>query len=87
MMGGAEMAIIRSAALSTLMTMVLAGCAALGVREPLKVSLAGIEPLEGAGMEARFLARIRVQNPNDAPIAYDGLSVDVELNGGASRAA
>ena len=32
-------------------------------------------------MEARFLARIRVQNPNDAPIAYDGVSVDVELNG------
>jgi LEA14-like dessication related protein len=45
------------------------------------VSLAGIEPLEGAGMEVRFLARIRVQNPNDAPIVYDGLAVDVDLNG------
>jgi LEA14-like dessication related protein len=75
------MTIIRSAALSTLGVIALAGCAGLGVREPVKVSLAGLEPLEGAGMEARFLARIRVQNPNDAPIAYDGVSVDVELNG------
>src|SRR5262249_32899484 len=49
--------------------------------EPLKVSLAGVQPLEGAGMEARFLAGIRVQNPNDALITYDGLAVDVELNG------
>jgi LEA14-like dessication related protein len=72
---------IRSAALTALLAIALAGCAGLGLHEPLKVTLAGVEPLEGAGMEARFLARMRVQNPNDAPIAYDGLSVDVELNG------
>jgi len=71
--------ILRPAALAALVAIALAGCA--GLREPLKVSLAGVEPLEGAGMEARFLARIRVQNPNDAPIAYDGVAVDVELNG------
>ena len=57
------------------------GCA---TREPLKVSLAGIAPLEGAGMQTRFMARIRVQNPNDTPVAYDGLSVEVELNGRSS---
>jgi LEA14-like dessication related protein len=73
--------LIRSAALTALVAIALAGCAGLGLPEPLKVSLAGVEPLTGAGMEARFLARIRVQNPNDAPIAYDGLAVDVELNG------
>ncbi len=27
------------------------------------------------------MARIRVQNPNGTPVAYDGLSVEVELNG------
>ena len=59
----------------------LAGCAGLGGVEPLKVNLAGLEPLEGAGMEARFLARLRVQNPNDQPLAYDGVAVDVDLNG------
>lgn len=32
-------------------------------------------------MEARFLARIRVQNPNGAPIACNGLHLEVDLNG------
>jgi LEA14-like dessication related protein len=69
---------VRSAALATLVAITLVGCAS---REPLKVSLAGVESLKGAGMEARFLASLRVQNPNDAPIVYDGLSVDLDLNG------
>jgi LEA14-like dessication related protein len=73
--------IVRSAVLTALVAIAVAGCAGLGLHEPLKVSLAGLEPLEGAGMEARFLARLRVQNPNDSPVVYDGLSVDVELNG------
>jgi LEA14-like dessication related protein len=70
--------VARSAALAALLGLALIGCA---TREPLKVSLAGIAPLEGAGMETRFMARIRVQNPNDTPVAFDGLSVEVELNG------
>jgi len=61
--------IARSAALTVLASVALTGCFGLGLHEPLKVSLAGVEPLKGAGMEARFLARLRVQNPNDAPIA------------------
>jgi LEA14-like dessication related protein len=72
-------ATLRPVALTALLALALAGCA--GLREPLKVSLAGVDRLEGAGMEARFMARMRVQNPNDAPIAYDGVAVDVELNG------
>lgn len=74
------MPIAHRGALGVLLVVALAGCAGLGLREPVRVSLAGLEPLEGAGMEARFLARIRVQNPNEAPIAYDGLSVEVDLN-------
>jgi LEA14-like dessication related protein len=70
--------VARSTALTALLGLALIGCA---TREPLKVSLAGIAPLEGAGMETRFMARLRVQNPNETPIAYDGASVDVELNG------
>jgi LEA14-like dessication related protein len=75
------MSAIRRAALVGLAVSALAACAGLGLREPVRVSLAGLEPLAGAGMEARFVARIRVQNPNEAPIAYDGLSVEVDLNG------
>jgi LEA14-like dessication related protein len=70
---------IRPVALTALLALALVGCS--GLREPLKVSLAGVDRLEGAGMEARFMARMRVQNPNDAPIVYDGVAVDVELNG------
>ena len=45
------------------------------------MNLAGLESLPGEGMEARFLARIRVQNPNDVSIAYNGLSAELDLNG------
>jgi LEA14-like dessication related protein len=64
-----------------LMALEVAGCAGFGLREPLRVSLAGLEPLSGAGMEVRFLAKIRVQNPNDGAVAYDGVTVEVDLNG------
>jgi LEA14-like dessication related protein len=68
---------IRPVALTALLALV--GCS--GLPEPLKVSLAGVDRLEGAGMEARFMARMRVQNPNDAAIVYDGVAVEVDLNG------
>ncbi|HXJ78641.1 MAG TPA: LEA type 2 family protein [Candidatus Methylomirabilis sp.] len=70
---------IRRAALVALVGVVLAACA--GLREPLRVNLAGVESLPGEGMEARFLARIRVQNPNDVSIRYSGLSAELDLNG------
>jgi LEA14-like dessication related protein len=59
----------------------LAGCAGLGLREPLNVNLVGLDPLEGQGMEARFAAQIRVQNPNDTPIDYNGVSLTLDVRG------
>jgi LEA14-like dessication related protein len=32
-------------------------------------------------MELRFLCKLRVQNPNDAPIEYDGIYLDLEVRG------
>jgi len=72
---------MRPAALTALLAIALAGCVSLGLSEPVKVTLAGIEPLEGEGLEARFLAKIRLQNPNDKPVTFDGCAVDVDLNG------
>lgn len=72
---------IRRVALVALVAAVMAACAGIGLREPLRVSLAGLESLPGEGLEARFLARIRVQNPNDVAIAYSGLSAELDLNG------
>ena len=57
------------------------GCASLQGRDPLQVTVAGIEPLEGQGLEMRLLAKLRVQNPNDAPIDYNGVSVEMAVQG------
>lgn len=57
------------------------GCAGLLLREPLKVTVADVAPLPSEGLEARFQVTLRVQNPNDVAIRYDGLSVDLELAG------
>jgi LEA14-like dessication related protein len=72
---------VRRAALLVVAAFAIAGCAAMSLREPLRVNLAGLEPLAGEGLEARFMARVRVQNPNDASISYAGLSVEIDLNG------
>ena len=61
--------------------MLLQGCAGLQGRDPLKVSVAGIEPLKGEGMELRMLVKLRVQNPNDTPVDYNGVALDMEVRG------
>lgn len=60
---------------------VLAGCAQLPMSDPVKVSLVGIEPLPGQGLELRMAVKLRVQNPNEGPVDYDGVALDVELRG------
>jgi len=57
----------------------LGACAAMPGREPLQVSVAGIESLPGQGMELRMLVKLRVQNPNDAPLDYDGVYVKLDV--------
>jgi LEA14-like dessication related protein len=57
----------------------LAACAVLPGREPLQVNVAGIESLEGQGMEWRMLVKLRVQNPNDAPVEYDGAYLRLDV--------
>jgi LEA14-like dessication related protein len=58
-----------------------AACASLQTRDPLQVTVAGIEPLQGQGMELRLLVKLRVQNPNDAPIDYDGVALSMDVQG------
>ncbi len=59
----------------------LAGCATLGGTDALRVNVVGVEPLQGEGMELRFAVKLRVQNPNDLSVDFDGVAVDLELNG------
>jgi LEA14-like dessication related protein len=58
-----------------------AGCAGLALQEPLNVNLVGLEPIEGQGMEARFAATVRVQNPNETPIDFNGVSITLDVRG------
>jgi LEA14-like dessication related protein len=58
-----------------------ASCATLQGRDPLQVTVAGIEPLQGQGLELRMLVKLRVQNPNDAPVDYNGVAVEMDVQG------
>ena len=57
----------------------LNGCASLPGREPVQVTVADIESLPGEGLEIRMLVKLRVQNPNDAPVEYDGVYVKLDV--------
>ena len=57
------------------------GCATLHFREPIDVNLAGLEPLQGEGLEFRMLLKLRIQNPNDAPLNYNGVSIRMDVQG------
>ncbi len=59
----------------------LAGCAGLPGHDPLRVTLAGVESLPGQGMEVRMAVKLRLQNPNDAPVQFNGASLNLELRG------
>lgn len=59
----------------------LAGCASLPTSDPLTVTVAGIEPLPGEGLELRLAVTVRVQNPNDVAVEYTGAALSLELNG------
>ena len=45
------------------------------------MNVVGVESLKGEGLELRFLIKLRVQNPNDSPIEYDGISIELDVNG------
>jgi len=62
-------------------SLILGGCAALQPREPLQVVMVGIEPLQGEGLELRMLVRLRIQNPNDLPLDFNGVSVRMDVQG------
>lgn len=59
----------------------MSGCASLTARDPVEAYVVGVEPLQGAGLELRMLVKLRVQNPNDAPIEYSGVSVSMDVLG------
>ena len=45
------------------------------------MTVAGIEPLQGEGFEMRMTVKLRVQNPNDAPVEYKGVALEMDVQG------
>lgn len=63
-----------------LLVLTLAACSSLIAHEPLQINLAGIQPLPSQGMELRFAVQLRVQNPNDSAIDFNGIALALEVN-------
>lgn len=61
--------------------LVLAGCAALQPNDPLRVEVVGIEPAESQGLELRLAIKLRIQNPNEGAVSFDGTALELDVNG------
>lgn len=69
-------------ALSLVLLVPMAACALFGGgRASPEVSLVDLRPLPSEGFEQRFVVTLRVVNPNDFPLAADGLDLTLEMNG------
>src|SRR4051812_27529634 len=80
--GGSPMpTLLRTPVSLMFVCLVAAGCASMKPRDPLQVTVAGIEPLQGQGMEMRLSVKLRVQNPNDLPVDYNGVAVQMNVQG------
>ncbi|MFT3954195.1 MAG: LEA type 2 family protein [Piscinibacter sp.] len=67
--------------LMLLSALLLAACAALQPNDPLRVEVVGIEPVDSQGLELRLAIKLRIQNPNEGSVSYDGTALELEVNG------
>ena len=65
----------------SLLLLSLSACTLLPDRDPLSINVVGFDPLPSQDMEVRFAVKIRVQNPNDTAIDYNGVALDLSVNG------
>lgn len=61
----------------------LAGCAGFPGAEPLRVELVDVAQIPGEAMELRLAVKLRVQNPNDAAVDFQGVSLTLDVRGSA----
>lgn len=71
----------RSLALVSGAVLVLAACAAIQQSDPLQVTVVDIASAPSEGLEARMQLKLRVQNPNAAPIDFSGIYVELNVLG------
>jgi len=69
-------------AVLTLLLLLLTACAGVdSYRDPIRVTVSGIQVLESTLLEQLYLVTLRIQNHNEDPIAIRGGSFDLEING------
>ncbi|MGN7738366.1 LEA type 2 family protein [Pseudomonas sp. 22526] len=64
-----------------LLLLSLNACALFPQRDQLHINVVGIEPLPSQDLEVRFAIKLRLQNPNETAINYNGVALDLEVNG------
>ncbi|MFT0520879.1 LEA type 2 family protein [Pseudomonas faucium] len=68
-----------------LLVLLMAGglnaCALFQARDPINITVIGFEPLAGQELEMRMAVKMRVQNPNEQAIDYNGIALNLEVNG------
>ncbi len=64
-----------------LASLAVGGCAGLSSRDMPRVDVAGIEVLPSQGMELRLAVKLRILNPSDYVIEYNGLFVEMDVQG------
>jgi len=65
----------------SLLLLSLSACALFPHRDPVNINVVGLEPLPSQDLEVRFAIKLRVQNPNETAIDYNGIALDLEVNG------
>ncbi|QQZ44671.1 LEA type 2 family protein [Pseudomonas sp. SK3(2021)] len=65
----------------SLLLLSLSACALFPQHDPLNINVVGIEPLPSQDLEVRFAIKLRLQNPNETAIHYNGVALDLEVNG------
>jgi hypothetical protein len=63
------------------LALLLTGCAGFPGMEAPRVTIVGLERLNGEGFEFRFSVKLRIQNANSTELTYDGVVLDLDVNG------
>ena len=73
---------VRTLIVLTVAALGLAGCAIFKRTDPPQVTVMGVEPAASGvsqGLGAYMQLKLRVKNPNDTPIEYNGIYVEVDV--------
>lgn len=70
----------RRTLLAALLLPLLGGCVGIALQDQLDASIAGFEPLEIGFFESRYAVKVRLLNPNDTAIPFQGVVIDMTLD-------